>query len=117
MSAIAMSSGTTEFPVNAAVNAREWFAAIVDLENVAIMDDGRVSLPEMRILLSAIGSRVTDMPVRVATGINVLRPYMGLLRVQRWASQSSRPNRMPLTRHSAKRRDTSSAAGSPTSLS
>lgn len=37
----------------------------------------------MRILLSAIGSRVTDMPVRVATGINVLRRYMGLLRVQR----------------------------------
>jgi hypothetical protein len=80
-----MSSGTTEFPVNAAVNARERFAAIVDLENVAIMDDGRVSLPEMRILLSAIGSRVTDMPVRVATGINVLRPYMGLLCAQRWS--------------------------------
>jgi hypothetical protein len=76
MSAIAMSSGTTEFPVNAAVNARERFAAIVDLENVAIMDDGRVSLPEMRILLGAIGSRVPTCPC-VATGINVLRPYHG----------------------------------------
>lgn len=117
MSAIAMSSGTTEFPVNAVVNARERFAAIVDLENVAIMDDGRVSLPEMRIILSAIGSRVTDMPVRVATGINLLRPTWVCSVSSGGASRSSRPNRMPPTRRSTKRRETSSGAGSRTSLS
>ena len=60
------------------------FAAIVDLENVAILRDGHVSQAQMRVLLSAIGAHVSGMPVRVATGINVLRPYMDLVSLQPW---------------------------------
>jgi hypothetical protein len=48
------------------------------------MGDGRVSQAEMQGLLSAIGVRVTRMPVRVATGVNVLRPYMNLIGLQPW---------------------------------
>lgn len=60
------------------------FAAIVDLENVAILRDGHVSQAQMQVLLSAIGTHVSGMPVRVATGINVLRPYTDLVSLQHW---------------------------------
>jgi hypothetical protein len=60
------------------------FAALLDLENVAITGTGRLRQAEMTILLGAIADRVFDMPVRVATGINVLRPYMDLVDLQRW---------------------------------
>ena len=63
---------------------RERFAAIVDLENIAIVNDRSVSLAEMQVLVAAVVGRVADMPVRVATGINVLRPYMDLLLHQPW---------------------------------
>lgn len=66
------------------MSARGRFAAVLDLENVAIMGDGRVSQAEMQALLSAVGGHFSGMPVRVATGVNVLRPYMDLIGRQRW---------------------------------
>jgi hypothetical protein len=60
------------------------FAAIVDLENVAISRDGHVSQAQMQVLLSAIGAHVSGMPVRVATGINILRTYTDLISLQHW---------------------------------
>ncbi|SFH43420.1 hypothetical protein SAMN05216274_10586 [Cryobacterium levicorallinum] len=60
------------------------FAAIVDLENVAIFSGEHVSPAHMHVLLNAIGTQVSGMPVRLATGINVLRPYMDLVGLQHW---------------------------------
>lgn len=66
------------------MSSRGRFAAILDLENVAIARDGRVSQNEMQLLLSAIEAQVSCMPVRVATGVNVLRAYSGLIGLQQW---------------------------------
>ena len=65
-------------------STRRKFAAIVDLENVAILPGGRVSQAQMQVLLSAIGTQVSGMPVRVATGINLLLPYMDLVGLKCW---------------------------------
>lgn len=84
MSAIVMSRNTAGPRVKSVMSTGGRFAAILDLENVAIMKDGRVSQAEMQILLSAIGVRVSGMPVRMAMGVNVLRPYMDLIGLQQW---------------------------------
>lgn len=84
MSTVVMGRDTTGPRVESVMSARGRFAAILDLENVAIMDDGRVSQAEMQVLLSAIGAHVSGVPVRVATGVNVLRAYMDLIGLQRW---------------------------------
>lgn len=60
------------------------FAAILDLENVAMIRDSRVSKAEMQILLSAISAHVGGMPVRVATGVNILRAYTDVIALQQW---------------------------------
>lgn len=54
-------------------------AAVVDLENIAIVGGVRVSSTQMAKFLAFVDSRVSGMPVRVATGQNVLRPFMHLL--------------------------------------
>ena len=84
MSTAVMSRGSTGPRVKPVGTARRRFAAIVDLENVAIFGDGRVTQAEMQVLLNAVGAHVSEMPVRVATGINVLRTYMDLIDLQRW---------------------------------
>jgi hypothetical protein len=84
MPAIVMSRDTAGPRVKPIMGAGGRFAAIVDLENVAIMNDGRVSPAEMQVLLRAIGVHVSGMPVRVATGVTVLRPYMDLIGLHRW---------------------------------
>ena len=93
------------------------FAAIVDLENVATMGDGLVSQAEMQVLLSAIGARVSGMPVRVATGVNVLRPYMDLIGLQRWGLTLVKTGPDAADDALCEAAQTSSAARSPTSLS
>lgn len=60
------------------------FAAIVDLENLAIVDGARISVERMQRLLAAVEPRVVGMPVRVATGSNILRHYATLLPSGRW---------------------------------
>ena len=62
-SAIVMSRETAGPRVKSVMSAGGRFAAILDLENVATMKDGRVSQAEMQVLLSAIGVRVSGMPV------------------------------------------------------
>jgi hypothetical protein len=62
----------------------ERFAAIIDFENVAIRHGHRTSPAKMQVLLDVIGTHVSEMPVRLATGINALQPYMDLLSLQRW---------------------------------
>lgn len=85
MSSAIMMSRDTEGPrAKPVMSAGGRFAAILDLENVAIVEGGRVSQAEMQVLLSAIGVRVSGMPVRLATGVNVLRPYLYLIGLQRW---------------------------------
>ena len=66
------------------VRAGRRFAAVLDVENVAITDRGRVTKTEMEGLLAAIDENVAGMAVRVATGINVLRPFMDLLGSRPW---------------------------------
>lgn len=87
MSTVAMSRDTTG-PLTKSVmsecGTRGRFAAVLDFENVAIASGERVSQAEMRTLLSAVAGHVSGMPVRVATGVNVLRPYMDLIGRQRW---------------------------------
>ena len=84
MATVMMTRDATRLQSGYLPNARGRFAAIIDLENIAILRDGRVSQDEMQVLLSAIGAHVSGMPVRVATGINILRPYMDLVDLQRW---------------------------------
>lgn len=84
MSAQAIGRDTTRPGLRPAMSERGRFAAILDLENVAIRGDGRVSQAEMQVLLSAIRAHVAGVPVRVATGVNVLRAYMDLIDLQRW---------------------------------
>src|SRR4051812_27025603 len=79
-----MSTETKRPRMTPVMDAGGRFAAILDLENVAIVEGGRVSQAEMQVLLSAIGVRVLGMPVRLATGVNVLRPYLDLIGLQRW---------------------------------
>lgn len=80
-----MSRGTTRPRAELAVGAAcGRFAAILDLENVAIAADGLVSRADMKGLLRAIGAHVSGMPVRAATGVNVLRTHMDLICLQRW---------------------------------
>src|SRR5690242_11463199 len=38
----------------------------------------------MEVLLDTIPTHVSEMPLRLATGINALRPYMDLLSPHRW---------------------------------
>lgn len=81
---IAMSDDARGAVAKSAMSTRRRFAAILDLENVALTSDGRVSQDEMQFLLNAIGQQVSGMPVRVATGANVMRAYTGLIGLQRW---------------------------------
>lgn len=84
MATVMMSGDVTGSSVESLRIKHRRFAAIVDLENVAISRDGHVSQAQMRVLLSAIGAHVSGMPVRVATGIKVLRTYTDLISLQRW---------------------------------
>lgn len=84
MSAAILSRDTTGSRVEPVVDAHGRFAAILDLENIAIVDDRRVSQAEMKVLLSAIQAQVFGMQVRVASGVHVLRAYMNLMDLQRW---------------------------------
>lgn len=59
-------------------------AAVCDLENLATVNGARLSRAEMGRLLAFVEGRITGMPVRVATGPNVLRPYMDLLQSTSW---------------------------------
>lgn len=63
---------------------RPRFAAVVDLENVAITRGVRVSPAELDMLLTAIKTNVEGMPARVATGLGVLRPYMQVVSELPW---------------------------------
>lgn len=59
-------------------------AAVVDLENIAIVGGARLPPAQMRRLLTFVEARIEGMPVRVASGRNVLRPFMNLLEGTRW---------------------------------
>lgn len=81
---------TSRHPASAAVASSRLHlaagrcAAVCDLENVAIVDGARLPSAEMGRLLAFVEARIGGMPVRVATGPNVLQPYMGLLHSTCW---------------------------------
>lgn len=55
------------------------FAAVIDLENLAIAHGRRLSTDETRRLLSSFAPQVSNMPVRVASGERILCPNMSAL--------------------------------------
>lgn len=59
-----------------AAPSRRRFAAIVDLENIAIFDGRAASPSEMRALLGAVAPHVAGVPVRAATGSIVFRRFI-----------------------------------------
>lgn len=59
-------------------------AALVDIENAVIVDGQRLSAAEASILMNTIENFTSGMPVRLATGENVLRAYLPLLARRRW---------------------------------
>lgn len=69
---------------SAVVNMARRYAAIVDLENVAIVSEGRVCQAEMQALLEAIRPHVVGLPVRVATGAKILAAYMEIPELKTW---------------------------------
>lgn len=62
---------------------RRW-AAIIDLENVAITNEGLATSSRMAELLQAIDPYVDRMPVRVATGVHAFRASMEPLARRGW---------------------------------
>ncbi len=60
------------------------FAAIVDLENLAISDGRRPQAARAEDLLGVVDKYVARMQVRVATGHKALDPYMGALVLRPW---------------------------------
>ena len=52
------------------------FAALVDIENTAIVQGRLLQAPQCRDLLNTLHRALTGMPVRVATGTHVLKATM-----------------------------------------
>lgn len=75
---------TTEITLETPTKSARRFAALIDLENLAIVNDAHISVERMQQLLSVVELQVVGMPVRVATGPSILRHYMELLCFQRW---------------------------------
>jgi hypothetical protein len=55
---------------------RARFAALVDIENAAIVEGRLLQAPQRRDLLNTLHRALTGMPVRVATGTHVLKASM-----------------------------------------
>lgn len=60
------------------------FAGLVDAENTLIVRGRLLPAAEGDLLLTAAGRCLGGMPVQVATGENVLRPYMATLATRGW---------------------------------
>ncbi len=84
MSVMATRTSGAKRGTRSATATHRRFAAILDLENVAITNEGRVSQSDMAALLDSIESLVTGMPVRVATGAHIMRAYMDQIGLQGW---------------------------------
>lgn len=60
------------------------FAGLVDVENTVIVRGRLLPVVEGDVLLAAAGEYLGGMPVQVATGENVLRPYMAAFAARGW---------------------------------
>jgi len=60
------------------------FAAIVDLENLAIVNHRLLSPAQVGDVLSFVDAQVAGMQVRVASGVNVLRAHFGAVASRGW---------------------------------
>lgn len=73
----------SEYATHVESSTSRW-AALVDIENIVIMDGCRLSAAPGQFLLEAVEARVLGMPVRAATGENVLRQHLPALASSSW---------------------------------